>query len=48
VLQVLVLPMAGSMVSAFEQRAHLLAAQAAAHPGSQPRDFLPDDDRRQD
>ena len=29
VLQVLILPMAGSMVSAFERRAHLLAAQAA-------------------
>lgn len=48
VLQLLILPMAGGMVSAFERRAHLLAAQAAAPPVSPSPGSLPADDRRPD
>jgi coenzyme Q-binding protein COQ10 len=47
VLQMLILPMAGSMVGAFERRARLLAAQAAAHPGLSSAGCLPDDRRRE-
>ena len=48
VLQMLILPMAGSMVSAFERRAHFLAAQAGASPGLTPAGHLAVVDRQQE